>query len=188
MVEENEFPTIQKDFGFFMNLFRQQAGFTIMEMVTVIFIISLLSTIVIVDYGVANKKNNVILGAQNLISDVHRAQSYSLSGKNFGNSDIWGIHLQTASTSYTLFTDVDGDGFRKGDNSENFQVVDLPKGVKIKNIDSGSSSTVVFIPPSPITVISSSTISSSTITISDLDNNNERKIKINIFGLVEVVN
>jgi len=71
-------------------------------------------------------------------------------------------------------------------SSEDYEVVNLPKNVKIKNVDPGPASTVVYIPPDPKILISSSTISTSTVTLSDPEGNNERKIEFNIFGLVDI--
>jgi len=170
----------------------KQAGFTIIEMMVVVSIIGLLSSITILNYNSVGRKSVVAMAAQNLASDVRKAQSYALNGKIVGsNKGSWGIYFNQDvdnRNSYRLFTDFNND--YKRDPNEDFQIIKLPKNVVIDFISTSySQSSVVYIPPDPkINITINDTIQANVITIvlKDVDNIASSTVIINDFGLVDV--
>lgn len=89
--------------------FRNKTGFSYIELLTVIFIIMLLSTIAIVN--VNNNKGGpgkLFVSVQKIVSDVRLSQSYALSDKEL-NGDIpdggWGVYFDVGRDYYSIFAD-----------------------------------------------------------------------------------
>lgn len=174
----------------------KQSGFSILEMLVVISIIGFLSTIVLVNYQDVGRKSAVSVAAQNLASDIRRAQSYALNGKTAHSQNFWGIRFSnnpTSNTSYTIYTTGTMYDYH---SSDDVFTVDLPKNVKIKYFESLGVDAenryieVYFTPPNATVAIKngSGSITSDIIILSDLDGNYEKRIFVNSFGLIDIEN
>ena len=99
-----------------------RAGFTILEMMVVIVIVSLLGTLVLFGYRAFTDRLSVSAASQDIAIAVRQTQAYGLSVKQVGQgSGIfntgYGIYFNTADpTHYTIFADANPDGvFDQGD-------------------------------------------------------------------------
>ncbi|MFH0906649.1 MAG: prepilin-type N-terminal cleavage/methylation domain-containing protein [bacterium] len=137
--------------------FFRQTGFTLIEMMIVIFIISLLSVMILADYKKSQKKYILINSVQQLVSDIHKAQNVAMSGTDISENNYYGygVYFQSVSvTSYIIFADKNGS--KKYDSSDDIiQIVNLPLDVKIKSI-SVTPLHIFFAPPAPDTYINGS--------------------------------
>jgi prepilin-type N-terminal cleavage/methylation domain-containing protein len=66
----------------------KKGGFTIVEMMTVIFIMSILSTIVVASYRNNEEARNLKLQAQLAVDGLERAQNYALTGSTVNGNQI----------------------------------------------------------------------------------------------------
>lgn len=150
------------------------AGFTLLEITVVVAIISLLSTIFIVNYQGGERSFALRRSAHQLSQDLRMAQEMAMSSQEFENTfpaGGYGIYFKKDSNSYFLFADCDGDhsydepgsaptcapggSFFKG---ERIKEIFLEQKVKISTITPSSISNtleITFFPPDPETTINS---------------------------------
>jgi Tfp pilus assembly protein FimT len=169
-----------------MKLIKQNFGFSLAEMVTVIAVMMIMMSIVMVDYNASGKKSAVISAAQAMVSNIRKAQSYALGGKNINNNaGRWGLYFSKASSSYVLFTDTNKDNLYQ--NSEAYLKIDLPTGVIIDDfLNGGTSVSLICIPPGPKVIIKNDSTATSSEDIILLSGGNKKRVNINNFGLVDI--
>jgi prepilin-type N-terminal cleavage/methylation domain-containing protein len=179
-------------------LFKSGAGFTLIELIVSISIIAMMSSLFLTNYHSTNKRSELIMTAQKLASDIRLAQNYSLGSKEYGGNmptGGWGAHFDKISlpNSYIIFADVDGDkqyDSGEADIDKGGQTISLPAGVRIEDINTGSSLDsidITFLPPDPTTNIwdGSNNYNLADITLLENTNNTTKKVEVNFFGLVE---
>lgn len=136
------------------------AGFTLIEILIVLAIIIIITSIVIFNIGSERQNSALFRSAQKLSLDLRRAQTYTLSSKVFKTQGVpcsWGIHFNgVGSTNYIIFADSasavncsDRDFIRASSGSEDFETINLESGIIISGL-SNNLSDVVFTPPDPI--------------------------------------
>jgi len=134
---------------------KQRLGFTLIEMLVTMAILSLLATMVLIYSHRTETLSNLIRDADKLVFKLHQAQSSSMltleQSQTDGNTICgWGIHLNKGNMSqneYILFSDFCNSGVQNQyDSGEEVETIKLLRGVEIfkSNI-----SDVVFIPPNP---------------------------------------
>lgn len=88
-------------------------GFTLIEILVSIFIISMISVISIASFKSYKRSSDVYSDALKLSSDLRKAQNYSLALKNFGSTGFpaggWGIFIDNVNGEYTIFSDNNND-------------------------------------------------------------------------------
>jgi len=126
-------------------------GFTLIETLIVIFIISLFSVAGVLGYTGYRQKVNLRIAAQQVYSDIRDTQNLALATVRH-NGDIpeggYGIKFVQGSTSYIIFADDNNDKAYSGLN-EKIEEKDLPSGIEIFNIFPFASFEIVFSPPKP---------------------------------------
>ena len=189
---------------------KSKQGYTLIELTVSMAVIVILSSIALVNFRGHDKRNKVDLAAYKLASDIRKVQGYALSLKEFdfgGGLGLeipmggWGLYLRDQAANnggYYFFAD-DGDHRRQNNEDYGGEVL-FPSDVNIKQntglfID-GSGENPVFIsfaPPNPTVWLCdnqgancASTTMVAEIKITDSDNNYERTVKVNKFGLVDV--
>jgi len=186
-------------------------GFTIIELVVSISIITMLTVLFVTNYHSNNKRTDLIMAAQNLVASLHLAQNNTLGLVKYGGSvpaGGWGIILNTASSSnnsYLVFADLDAPGTSgyldydpsaEGDISSGARLITLPPGIIISSLKTPEDSSigqaqVSFLPPDPQTNIynsdNSSTSTKLTIELKEAVNNSVKTVQVNFLGLAEVI-
>lgn len=162
----------------------KEAGFTLIEMITVLAIVVIMASIIALNYSADRLKLALLRSAQKLSLDLHRVETYSLTSKEFQASGVpysWGMHFYGAdSTNYTIFADLDND--RTFDSGiENLETLDLESGVKV----SSAVTDAVFIPPDPDVVFNNDPALTS-VSITLTNGSMARTITINKFGAITV--
>ncbi|MEK7203408.1 MAG: prepilin-type N-terminal cleavage/methylation domain-containing protein [Patescibacteria group bacterium] len=179
----------------FKKYFCFNLGFTMIEMVVSVGIISLLSAIFLANYHGANHKTELNMEAQKVVSNLNLARSFSLSSKKYNNSlpaGGWGVHFKTSSPDkYLIFADVNNnqsydDG--EADIDKGGRVINLPDNIIIDSADNGGTVDVVFLPPDPAIYFNGSIepVSSAWVKLKEKDNNIFKTITINSLGLSEI--
>lgn len=102
-----------------LNIKNSQKGVSLVEVIIVIFIIIVLSSILVADFPQMQKRFALSRAAYKLAQDFRRAQDLGLSGvtiKNFYGSQVlakgYGIFVSlntTKTVQYIIYADVDGD-------------------------------------------------------------------------------
>jgi hypothetical protein len=107
-----------------LNKFIKKSGFTLVEIVVSVGIMTLILTLVMVSYPRFSEMAHLHRGSQSVITSIRRAQVYGISVKEVsagtGQFPAYGIHFDPApSTAYHLFADILPAGDPPGDNSYN---------------------------------------------------------------------
>lgn len=184
-----------------------QSGFTLMELIVSLAIISILISITLTNYKGGSKGTELIMASQKMVTDIRLAQNNSLGSVQY-NTQIpqggWGVYVDIGAggsrTSYQVFADVNGNGEYDAGTEDNraygARTLSLPEGITIDIIDvdtDGASNNVhiTFLPPDPTTIIFNKTTlntsTEATIVLKEKWNNTTKDIYFNSFGLIEVI-
>jgi len=183
----------------------KKSGFTLIELLVSVGIIVMMTGIFLANYSTANRRTDLTMTAQKMVSDIRMAQNYSLGLARYGASGTshvppggWGIHFDLAfNNQYTLFADDDGNTiFNNGEDDlgSGAQTTALPANVIIDSIKGPLAMTamdVTYLPPDPITTITNrtnmATSSQVDISLKDLKSGTYKTVRINYLGLAEVI-
>lgn len=170
------------------NIVSQQRGFTLVEIIIVMSIISLMSVAILANYRNAEKRYLVDQTAQKLASNIRKAQNMAMSGVDMSAGRYgYGIYIRQADNFYIIYADVN--------HNSSHQPVDLtietiyfPEGIEIDSITPISSRIDIFFePPDPITNINYPVPSGTgMITLKYKDTSFTKTITATIAGLVQV--
>ena len=178
-----------------IQLYLNKIGFTLIEMLASMFIFALLTGIFLANYHGANQRNKLIMAAQKLASDIRMAQSFALGAREFGADNIpqggWGVRFDEGTSNYKIFADdiTVNKQYDSGeaDKTKGGRIIDLPDGVTIYLLSAGDPTDIVFLPPDPTTYINGAADQTVLITLKDSKSNTTKKIEVNFFGLIDVV-
>ena len=184
----------------------KKSGFTIIELIVSVSIIVMITAIFLANYNSANRRTDLTMTAQKMVTDIRLAQNYALGLKRYGNSGSlnvplggWGIHFDTqnyGNNKYVIFADDNGNKlYEIGEDNLQYgaQITTLPSNVVIDSIKLDSLATnkadITFLPPDPVTTITgdSSSGSSVTIVLKDVKTSSVKTVRVNFLGLVEVI-
>ena len=188
---------------------RNNAGFTLIEIITVVTMILIFTSIVILDKREGEKQFSIQRSAHQLAQDLRRVETMAMTGqdspKSFGEifpRGGYGIYFEENSSSYILFCDCNDNGVydvgaaalscassTEGNPwPEKIEEVFLEPGVTVSGMSPFSPLNVTFFPPDPIIKITpsfgSATTSQAIATITL-----ERRTKtifINTVGLIDI--
>ena len=191
-------------------------GFTLIEMLTSVALIVIITATFVANYRSNNKRTDLIMTAQKVVGDIHMAQNNTLGLIKYGlevPAGGWGINFDSNNPGqYILFADLNRpasnepgqiweaeDGFMsydegEGDVNQGAVITYLPQGIVIDSIIIGSGpatstlANVTFLPPDPKTYIFNGTATSTelTVTLKELRDGSIKTIRANFLGLVEV--
>ena len=112
-----------------------QKGFSLIELIAVIAIVGIASTIVIAQYSDSRDSKALFLGAKQIANDVRMAQNYAFGALESGGVNPgYGIRFSNNSSSYIIFADKDNDKIYDVADSEEFQTVSLPEGITVQSL------------------------------------------------------
>lgn len=182
-------------------------AFTLLEMTVSLSIIVIVTAFFITNFRTANKRTDLVMAAQTMVSDLHAAQNNTLGLAKYNDispAGGWGIHFERGKSTYTMFADLDSPGhlgYMEMDSDEDetdygARTMTLSEGLEISSIRFGSSLTstdsidITFLPPDPQTNIRSASGATSTsvqIELKEQRSGATKLIKVNFLGLVESV-
>ena len=158
------------------------AGFTLIELIVAIGILTMILSLSIANYRGSNQSTLVQLEAYRIVADLRKLQNMALSAIEFESSvpsGGWGISYTATANSYTLFADINNNTVYDG-VGELHQTIDMDSNIVFSN-----SGVITFEPPDPITNFSSA---GSEQTIIITDNTTTQSVTVNLLGLIDVVN
>jgi prepilin-type N-terminal cleavage/methylation domain-containing protein len=162
-------------------------GFTLVELLVTVSIISLLSVVVFANYRLGEKRFALERSAHKLAQDIRRAQNMSMTTQEFQGAvpGGYGIYFNiTNPTQYFLFADLNGNKIY--DSNEKVQTLEFEKRVSIIILSPSSPLNIFFFPPDPAVLISGNpAINSASITL-NFEGGSGKTIKVNKVGLIEI--
>lgn len=170
------------------------SGFTLLELLASIFIITAMSGLFIVNYHNTNKRSELSAAKQKLASDIRLAQNYSLGSKTYDGLNTpkggWGAHFSLADPShYIIFADKAEAGFPNGNQTygagEAMETKTLPAGVTIDSLSPAGAVDIVFFPPDPAIYVNGNINTNALITLKENVNNSTAAVSVNFFGLID---
>jgi prepilin-type N-terminal cleavage/methylation domain-containing protein len=180
----------------------KKLGFTLIELIVSVGIITMVTGIFLANYSSANRRSDLSMTSQKLVSDIRMAQNYALGLARYGLSGSlnvpaggWGIHIDLqnyGNNKYILFADDNGDKIFQADEADiryGAQITNLPTNIIISSMSSGSRADITFLPPDPITTIigSVSDFEQVDIVLKDEKTNSIKTVRVNYLGLAEVI-
>jgi prepilin-type N-terminal cleavage/methylation domain-containing protein len=184
---------------------QNQQGVTMIEVLVTISVIVLVLSLYTVNYQTANKRTQVILSAQKIVSDLRLAQSYAISAKRFNDviaNNVWGVYFDTQTPEqYIIFSDLNDNNTY--DEGEQFRLLKLNHNIKINGFTfrevgdpvyyalDAPNLTITFLPPDPQTIFfaNGQILPKEAVAVRVLDETNsaEKILSINFFGLIDVI-
>lgn len=177
-------------------------GFSMIELIVTISVITLVTGIFIANYKSTNRRTDLVMTVQKLVADIRLAQNYSLGLARYGSSAStnvpiggWGVHFDLSNygnNRYVIFADDDGNGLysaSEADVSLGAKIINLSENIRIKELSIGNRVDITFLPPDPVTNITDgfSEFDNLIITLEDVYTGDTKSAKINFLGLVEVI-
>ncbi len=179
---------MRKTFKNFKNKGKSINGFTLIELMVVLAIIAILTAIFLASLRVGSEPSKIRLVSHNIVSDIRLTQSNTLGAVKYEDQvpeGGWGVHMEEGNSQYAIFADINANHSYNA-TDEKFVIKDFSKDIQITSIDQGDSVDIVFDPPDPTTYINSTSTGSVLISLTD-DQDNSESIRVNFFGLIEVV-
>ena len=197
-----------------MILFKNNKGFTLIELIVSIAIMAIIASVMLANYRVGGSSEELNAAAQNLVSEIRKAQAFALGYKEFKgivyNEGGWGIALTSVSSQspdeFVLFFDYTGGAPGPNDKynapSELYLKNKIGNNVEVDEIifNNGASSEnyfwAMFFPPDPIINLNGdANLSGASMHVFDADNveivlkhsvGGTKSIVLNKYGLVDV--
>lgn len=161
-------------------------GFTLAELLVVIGIIALISTVVFANYRQGEKHFSLQRASYALVQDIRSAQNMAMGARTVAGvvPEGYGIYFNTSTpTQYKIFAD-NGDGLYGGGDTD-VTTLQFESGIAITSLSTGGTLSVVFFPPDPSVLISGNElITSASITI-NYEGGPARIISVNKAGLIQ---
>ncbi len=169
----------------------RNAGFTLIELMVVITIILLLTSLGLANYRRGEEVFALERAAQKLAQDLRRTAQIAMAGKERGGAfpaGGYGIYFPAGTnSSYILFADLNGNSSYDGGDAviENLSLKE--RGVRISSFSPGPSLSITFFPPNPTVTINPNPGSPYKATITLSLGGEEKKIEINKVGLIDIL-
>ncbi len=193
-------------------IFKKQNGLTMIELLTVMSIIIILTSVVFGNYKIGNNTQALDRAAQKLAQDFRRVNEMSVSGKAMDSTiNAYGIYFDKTTTPnsklyivYKNNKNVSNYTYSSSDSDVIAETIDIERGVKICDIldrittpaseSSADTASVSFVPPEPVVYMDADYTNHETVIKLGIESDNcvstakFKYIKINHVGRVDVAN
>lgn len=128
-------------------------AFTLIEMMIVLFIVGILSSIVIANYNAGYSTTDLINSQNTIQQNLKLAQSYALNNKPYNGAvpTYWGINFSAPDQKIYLFADLNGNYLPDAGEMDAIyggKEIVLPSGLTFRNSFAIATVTALFIPGS----------------------------------------
>lgn len=169
-------------------------GFTLIELVVTLGIISILSVVIFANYRLGEKKYILESETQKLISNLRKGQNMALAPTvNSEFKSGIGIHFETGENNDKYFFFLDKSDNKKPDGGDEIiETINLPANLYIKSLlPTGDNVDIFFEPPDPTIYINNETgVSKEAVIILEYKNGDNvfnKSVKIKATGLIEEI-
>jgi len=165
-------------------------GFTLIEIVVVLSIIILLSSLVLANYRTGANQLALERSVHKLTQDLRRTQEKAMSAKEFQGQvpPRYGIELNTGSSDYVLFADINNNGKYESPSPDiEVERMTLEQGVTIDGLFTPAPKTTIWVSfgsPDPSTQIRDPDECSSLTVQLKGANNQIKTLLVNNAGLI----
>jgi len=128
---------------------KKQQGFSLVEMLVVIFIVVLISATLIVNWRKNEKQYLLQRAAQNIAQDIRKVQDMALNGTKYENQIpySYGIFFdKNKKKSYQLFGDLNNNNTYQTSDMEIGAEVSIESGIEIDSLSSGAQNLNIAFP------------------------------------------
>lgn len=164
-------------------------GFTLVEIIIVIGVITLLSTMAILYSHTGEQQITLFQEQVKILNVLSRAKSLSIN--TFARPDIpcgFGVHFDETDNSFRIFRETaaeidcsDADFQRADNGSEDLEAFNLNPAISFDNLTVDD---VIFFPPEPAVAILPGFLEEATITLKIVGTGQTAAIKINNRGMI----
>jgi len=164
---------------------KNKTGFTLMEMLLSLFIVSLISTLLLVNYRGGQEQKAVLSQAETLVNELRAAQNSALHGRETGGQVPYGYGLYfntaTSDSSYIIFADTNDN--KTYDGGEATETIALSERIYLQSTAPDPVS-VFFQPPFAVFYVNgvSSVAQSATINFRSARSGFTQTVLINNLG------
>jgi len=182
-----------------LHRFPTNGGFTLAELLVVVSVIALLSTVFFAGFRSDGQALALERSARSFVQTVDQVRALSLSGGQHEGQTVsggFGFYVQQDQGSVLLFADCNGDGEYQengasstcaDDASEAVETVALESGITFDSISPCTSGactlTVVFVPPYAASTFSPNLVGTEAIFVLKNSQDTTRQIRINTLGV-----
>lgn len=176
-----------------MNLIKKEKGFTIIELLVVIFIIGTMSSMVLAGYRRGQHRYALSGDIQKLVANLRKAQNMAMSGTGvYGEYCGYGIQFDYSlyPTSYRLYADkaldCDSTNYMYDAGDDIIETVNLSSRIQIQSA-SYNPLDIFFLPPDPITFINgdASAGRSASVTLEISGDDDAKTVTVSTAGLIQ---
>ncbi len=176
------------------SIIKKDFGFTLVELLVVVSVVSIISSITLVNYRRGFVQHSLSQSNQKLLADLRKVQNMAISGVGIASDFCgYGININKSSDpySYIIYVDKNSDcsiSNKKYDVGDDIiEEVNLTNKIKI-NFTSPSPLDILFKPPEPLTYINQSNslgIDASIVLEAEGFSLPTKTITVNTSGLIE---
>jgi prepilin-type N-terminal cleavage/methylation domain-containing protein len=138
-----------------MKQYNNKKGFTLTELLVVMTIVSILTTLTLFSFRTAEKQFALQSAVYKLAQDLRRVQEMAMATREFQGEvpqKGYGVYFDISEPEhYILFADIDGD-YEFNGSSEIVEDIEIEKNIRISSLSS-SPLTIIFTPPDPTITI-----------------------------------
>jgi len=169
----------------------KQKGFTLIELIVVMAIIVILTTLVLANYRDGQKRYALSQSAQQLASDLRRIQNMAMNGVGISAASGrrgYGIYINLANNdSYIIYADQNGNNTWQP-SDELIEAINLANNVKITGVSTpNEKADIYFESPDPTTYISNLGGSNNIIITLGMDSlANTETVTVTLAGVIQV--
>ncbi|PKM87092.1 hypothetical protein CVU83_03410 [Candidatus Falkowbacteria bacterium HGW-Falkowbacteria-2] len=182
--------------------YAHKSGYTLLELIVSMSIITLLTGLFLANYHSSNRRTDVIMTAQTMVSDFRYAQANALGLIKYDGevpAGGWGIFVTSDPQEYRkyiIFADENDDELYQDTESMTVlggRTIELSPNINIESITvngvAKAKAVITFLPPDPITRIKTDTGTGTVVEIKLKENvnNSTKTVRVNFLGLIEVI-